>query len=81
MAEDINNLKIEVAVINEKLDSQSQKIDAVLDMLKEHIEEEKTRYNDIMDKKANVWVERFAVGMISAILMAFLGGVIALVFK
>jgi hypothetical protein len=81
MAEDINNLKIEVAVINEKLDSQSKKIDAVLDMLKEHIEEEKNRYDDIMAKKANVWVERFAVGMISAILMAFLGGVIALVFK
>jgi hypothetical protein len=81
METDITNLKIEVAVINEKLDKQGEKIDSVITLIKEHIEEEKDRYNDIMEKKANVWVERFAVGMISAILMAFLGGLIVLVFK
>lgn len=81
MEQDVNKLKIDIAVINEKLDNQSQKIDEVLNMLKDHIEEEKHRYDDIMDKKANVWVERFAVGLISLILTAFVGGLIALVFK
>lgn len=81
MEQDVNKLKIDIAVINEKLDNQSQKIDEVLSMLKDHIEEEKHRYDDIMDKKANVWVERFAVGLISLILTAFVGGLIALVFK
>ena len=81
MQNDITNLKIDVAVINEKLDSQGQKLDDVLNMLKQHIIDEENRYEKIMNQKADVWVQRFVVGLISLILTAFVGGLIALVFK
>lgn len=81
MAEDITKLKIEVAVINEKLDKQSEKIDSVIDMLKQHIADEKVWRDEITVNKANKWVERFAVGLIALILSAFMTALIALVIE
>ena len=53
MAEEINNLKIEVAVINEKLDSQGKKIDTVIAMIDAHTREEAKRFEDFANTKAD----------------------------
>lgn len=81
MEHDINNLKIEVAVINEKLDSQGKKIDEVLDMLKQHIVDEENRYSDIMDRKADKWVQQFVTGLIVTVCLAVVGALMTLILK
>ena len=81
MEHDINNLKIEVAVINEKLDSQGKKIDEVLDMLKQHIKDEEERYSDIMEKKADRWVQTAVTTIISVICLGVISALLALVVK
>lgn len=79
MTDDINNLKIEVAVINEKLDSQDKKLDSVLTMLDKHIKEEESRYKEIMDKKADRWVEKVLVGAGSVIGVSIIGALMSLI--
>lgn len=44
MAEEITRLKIDVAVINEKLDTQGKKLDSVIRLLENHIEVEDERH-------------------------------------
>jgi len=84
MEHDINNLKIEVAVINEKLDSQGKKLDELLEVLKGHIHEINCRYDTLnvvkadkteVDKIQNnlgkvVWV--IILGVIGAVLKLIL---------
>jgi hypothetical protein len=53
MSDDITNLKIEVAVINEKLDKQSEKLDSVISLITEHIKDEQIWKKEIMDIKAD----------------------------
>jgi hypothetical protein len=79
MAEEINNLKIEVAVINEKLDSQGKKIDEVLVILKNHIAEENIRFKEMADRKADKWVERVLVGAGSVVGIALIGALMSLI--
>ena len=51
--EDINNLKTEVAVINNKLDNLDAKQDEILATLKQHIADEEKNRKEIMDTKAD----------------------------
>jgi len=53
MAEDINNLKTEVAVINNKLDNLADKQDEIIDMLKSHMADEEVNRKHILDTKAD----------------------------
>lgn len=80
MSADINNLDKQVAVLNQKLDNLADKQAEMLLMLREHISEEQHRYDEIMDKKADMWVQKFAVGLISAICLAFIGGIVSLIW-
>jgi hypothetical protein len=81
MEQDVTNLKIDIAVINEKLDNQSKKIDEVLDMLKQHIIDEEGRYKEIMEKKADKWTEKFIIGLISLVCLTVFGAILALVIN
>lgn len=81
MEHDVNNLKIEVAVINQKLDTQAEKLDEISSMLKQHIIDEEGRYKEIMDKKADKWVQQFVTGLIVTVCLAVIGALMTLVLK
>ena len=79
MEHDINNLKIEVAVINEKLDSQGKKLDRVISMIEEHTKEENARFEEFAKTKAEKWVQHFVTGFISLLCVAVLGALLRLI--
>lgn len=76
----INNLKINNAVINQKLDTQDKKIDALLEMVKCHIKDEEHRYESIMSAKADKWVQNFVTGLIGLICTSVLVALLGLIF-
>jgi hypothetical protein len=79
MEHDINNLKIEVAVINEKLDSQSKKLDMVIQMIENHTRDENARFEEFAKTKAERWVQHFVTGFISVLCVTVLGAFLRLI--
>ncbi len=79
MGEEITQLKVTSARIETKVDN-------IIDTLKAHIQEEgeyrKSQdvfHKEIMDKKANVWVEKVLIGVGSIVGTAIVGALLSLV--
>lgn len=79
MSEDITQLK----VTNSRMET---KLDNIIDTLKAHIEEESRyrtlqdqQHKEIIDAKADKWVQTFVIGAISTICLAVLGALLGLV--
>lgn len=79
MSEDITQLK----VTNSRIET---KVDNIIDTLKAHIEDE-TKYRelqdkqhkDIIDAKADKWVQTFIIGAITTVCLSVLGALLGLV--
>ena len=81
MEHDINNLKIEVAVINEKLDSQGKKLDTVITMIEKHTTEESARFEEFSKTKADRTEVEKIQGNISKIVWVIIIAVVGAVLK
>ena len=83
MEHDINNLKTEVAVINEKLDNQSKKLDSLISMVEGHIKTEDIKYTELTEKKADrTEVERIQANLSKVVwilIVAVVGAILKLV--
>jgi hypothetical protein len=77
MQEDVNNLKINIAVINNKLDNLEKKQDEILSVIKQHITDEEVNRETIMNTKADksalkdlqdnqTWTVRTIIGLVIA---------------
>ena len=84
MESDINNLKIDVAVINEKLDNQSRKLDNLISLVEGHIKDEERKYDELTEKKADrTEVEKIQANLskvVWIIIIAVAGAVFKLIF-
>jgi len=81
MSEEINNLKIEVAVINEKLDSQGKKLDRVILMIEGHTRKEDIRFEEFAKTKADRTEVEKIQGNISKIVWVIIIAVVGAVLK
>ena len=81
MSEDINKLKTDFAVMNNKLDNIEQKLDKTISMIETHTVDEENRYADIMNTKADraelekvkdniAWVVKVVMGLVITALIS-----------
>lgn len=79
MSEDINNLKLGVQDVSKDVKYLIKSLD---DHIKEESEYRKNQdifHKEIMEKKANVWVEKVLVGVGSVVGVAVLGSLLGLI--
>jgi len=84
MEQDITNLQIDMAVINEKLDNQGKKLDSLITMVATHIENEGIKYEEINNKKADkTEVEKIQSNLskvVWLVIIAVIGAILKLIF-
>jgi len=84
MEQDITNLQIDMAVINEKLDNQGKKLDSLITMVATHIENEGIKYEEINNKKADkTEVEKIQANLskvVWLVIIAVIGAILKLIF-
>ena len=69
----MSNQEIKLAVLETKIDNLSEKVEALVMALKEHINKEDEAFKRIEDLKANKWVEKVVIGVIIGAALTIVG--------
>jgi hypothetical protein len=66
-------MELDVALLKKDMDYLKSEVGEIKQLIKDHIHEEETRYQAIMDSKADKWTEKAIIWAIAGIVTAAAG--------